>query len=333
MIPDTRLALISSLIVVTMASSGCHDKVTTHEPAASAFARLEAAPVAGDVIAKVGEREISRAELESFWRQHPELDRAQALDAIIDRQLLSVVAAERYADGDEALDYARKRGLVDALLTSKIELSETTEVADHERAQIEAKVLAEARKLEGYRASHLLVMIPEQADEASWEKGLGVIESQRALALQRPGLDGLYLAREQSGGEVEGFKIIINASLMFPAPGENVARSQLPAGWLDVVAPFKEATAKLIAEEGVGSLSAPVRTKFGWHIILAEEHIKGTALVGEALEEATQEMAEEVSAQRRLAKLLGQLLKDRSYFTVPETLEEDELMASKSAAE
>lgn len=326
-----HLALISLLAAVT--TTGCRDAVTEHEPAMSGFSRLESAPVTGDVIATIDGRDVSNAELESFWRQHPELTRAQALDAIIDRQLLSVVAAKRYAAGASELEYTRKRGLSDALLIKEIESGGTAEVTDAERSLIGAQVSSDAREVEGYRASHLLVMIPKEADEASWEKGLGVIESLRGVALQAPGLDGLYLAREQHGGEVEGFKLIINAGLTFPGPNERLDRSELPVGWLDVVPPFKQATAKLVAEAGVGVLSEPVRTQFGWHIILPEEHIKGGGLAGEALEQATQKKVEEVAAQRRLAALLGTLLKERSYFTVPETLEEDELLASKPAAE
>lgn len=128
---------------------------------------------------------------------------------------------------------------------------------------------AEFNQGEAVRARHILFALPAEADEAAEQATLG--KARETLALLRAGGDFAALAKERSddvgtkekGGDLGFFE-----------------RGQM-------VPPFEEAAFALEP----GSLSEPVRSPFGYHVIRVEEH---RAAQHTAFEEVRESLAREL---------------------------------------
>ncbi len=250
------------------------------------------------VVATVEGVPLLRADVELLWGSQPEWTAEEALEAAVEREVLAQEARRRgYHDRPEA-KFGRKQGLVQALLREEVE--ESARVQEERAERIEAIARARRRAPEGIRASHLVVLVPQEDDEGrrlSSEAKEPFFDEVRAVmdvAVERLGGraddDALrevaaWLNEEVLPDFSEGVEAVVNEHLRFPRPGERVQPDQLPSGWTQVVRPFGEAADEAVEEGKLGELMGPARTEFGWHLIRVDEVLPEQEVDPEALQE------------------------------------------------
>lgn len=236
------------------------------------------------------------------------------LETGIQREAAVSQALEQPGEIDgELLSFARKRGMVRRLLELEVEREVSRESlgGDAIRSRME-QLRSEAGRPEGVEASHLLVKLPERDDSETGSADDGsagqAVEARaeslvteitdwlRARSTEAEGaaltLEDLFVARrefedrlesEASDASSEKLKLVVNPHLRFPAP--NAPDWRRPSGWVDVVEPFRKAAGELAAEGDLPRLSEPVRTKYGWHVILVQKRLARKVPDAEALRE------------------------------------------------
>lgn len=200
---------------------------------------------ADEVVARVNGVEITQAELEIAAQdpllplgQMPEEQRREVLIAYLIDLELGARAAEEAAVAEDPefarqLEYSRRKLLLDALLERRVAEAVTEEA---KRALYDETVAGIEPENE-VRARHILVETREEAEEA--------------IARLEAGEDFAALAGELSQDPGSGPR---GGDLGF------FARDRM-------VGPFAEAAFALEP----GSVSEPVQTQFGWHVIRVEE--------------------------------------------------------------
>ncbi len=195
-----------------------------------------------DVVATVNGKPITQAELEAFRASRkdnkPRSERA-LVEELVNLELLRQAAEKQGLDKtprmQAELKNLERRALAGAELQRYIDSHKAELDEKALRKEYEAQV-ARIPKVE-YKARHILVDSKEEAEK--------IIE-----ALER-GADFADLAKKKSKGP----------------SGQNGG----DLGWFkpqNMVKPFSEAVAKL--EKGAFT-KAPVKTRFGWHVILLED--------------------------------------------------------------
>lgn len=287
-----HLGALAMLAVIACEPSSLHPELNEQE----IKRLLEQPPKTSStkqVVAKVGERELGLDAFERFWRSRPELDRQAALDAFIAQELLLEQALKApLPKQDPALVYARKRGLVDAWLTTNIEqpLAVLPNPTGHQplRDQVEQELSQPA----GLSASHLLVMAPREYKDPTTQKMVQLTPEQREPLLKQalsfaktklaPRLEGkaasaqtLEALRDELSKEASelGLSLIVNKQMRFMRPDQARRFSSLPSGWITPVPEFVEAADTLAREQGVGVISQVVSTPFGAHFLLIEQEL------------------------------------------------------------
>jgi peptidyl-prolyl cis-trans isomerase C len=244
---------------------------------ASALGAAAAAPAlaqtADDVVATVDGTDITLGEMIVARSQLPEQYQQLPPAVIFDGLLQQLIQQQLLAD---ALDEAPPRvGIAlkneERSLRAGEEVTRVAEEAVTEEALQQAYEarFADADPVTEYNASHILVETEEAA--------LALVEAARA-----EGADFAALARENSTGPSG------------PSGGE--------LGWFGpdaMVAPFQEAVAAMEP----GTVSEPVQTQFGWHVIRLNETRIAEAPPLESLRgELTQQLQAE-AVEARLATL------------------------------
>ena len=198
-----------------------------------------------DVVAKVGDTEITEADLafaaqdlgKELQRFPPAQWRKLLLDVMVDMELMAHAAREEGLDKDpdfqRQLDFLKLRALRNAYLAQKID----GEVTDEEVQAAYDKEFADFEGAEEINARHILVK-----DKA---------EAEAIIAELEGGADFDELAREKSTGP-SGPN---GGSLGYFAKGQ-------------MVPPFEAASFAL--EPGTYT-KEPVETQFGWHVIKLED--------------------------------------------------------------
>ncbi|EAV45871.1 hypothetical protein SIAM614_24667 [Stappia aggregata IAM 12614] len=198
-----------------------------------------------DVVAKVGDTEITEADLafaaqdlgKELQRFPPAQWRKLLLDVMVDMELMAHAAREEGLDKDpdfqRQLDFLKLRALRNAYLAQKID----GEVTDEEVQAAYDKEFADFEGAEEINARHILVK-----DKA---------EAEAIIAELDGGADFAELAREKSTGP-SGPN---GGSLGYFAKGQ-------------MVPPFEAAAFAL--EPGTYT-KEPVETQFGWHVIKLED--------------------------------------------------------------
>jgi hypothetical protein len=242
----------------------------------------------------------------------PEADAAEVRSTAIEREAAaSQLLAEPDTIDSALLSFARKRGMVRALLKREVEAAVSEK--DLESAAVRNRIdqlRQKAGRPEGIEASHLLVKSPGSSsdDTSGGTEVAGGAESAdparlrdlareiRAWLLRQADGDSqvtvedLFRARRQFE---TSSSLVVNPHLRFTAPG--APDWQKPSGWVDVVSTFREKAGELADRGAFLEVSEPVETKFGWHLII--------------LEETFPRKAPEPKALRRLAE--RQLLRQR----------------------
>ncbi|MEJ8475751.1 peptidylprolyl isomerase [Roseibium algae] len=199
----------------------------------------------GDVVAKVGNSEITEADLAfaaqdlgaELKRFPPAQWRAILLDVLVDMELLAEAAKNADIDKDpdfkKQVDFLTLRALRNAYLAQKIDGA----ITEEEVKAAYDKEFADFEGPEEMKARHILVK--EKAEAEAIIKDL------------EGGADFAELAKEKSTG---------------PSGPNGGDLGYFSKG--QMVPPFEEALLKL--EKGTFT-KEPVETQFGWHVILLED--------------------------------------------------------------
>ncbi len=234
---------IPLLVVGTALLAGCNQEKaadTGSTPAATVAPAINKA----DAVAMVNGQYIAKSTLEALEKEIAERSHGQTfpkeklIEELIQRELLVQDAAQKQLDKSPEvlaqLEAAKKALLTQADLQNFIKANPVTEAEI--KAEYDSKVAAE--KGTEYKASHILVKTEEEAKKliAELDKGADF-----AKLANKNSLDA---KESQNGGDLGWFS----------------------AG--QMVAPFSEAVAAL--EKGKYS-KEPVKTQFGYHVILKED--------------------------------------------------------------
>jgi hypothetical protein len=335
-----RFALTSLLISVATLVGCKEDHSGAHpEPGAALDALLRVDPEV--VVARIDGHPIGLDEVIAYWSEHRELSAQEALEAVVARHRMVQFGLEKDETiglGEAELTFARKQAMVRVLLERLVEAEVTQDtLTPEEISEMEQSLGQRAFVPPGVRASHILVQVPRETQGQDGGRAQRLSEEQRERLYQesRPIIDAIAaeLAREQSvnvdsllalertyrAGVSAPLGLLVNAHLSFPIqpprPGES-----LPAGWIRVVPAFMEAAAELANTGAVPALSPPVRSEFGWHVILLEETFDARAAEPNGLRELAMQEALRLRRAGRLEELLTQWVEQSTVYLYPDVI-------------
>lgn len=234
---------IPLLVVGTALIAGCNQETSTNAgstPATTASPAVDKA----DAVAVVNGQYISKSSLETLEKEIAERSHGQTfpkeklVEELVQRELLVQDALQKQLDKSPEfiaqLEAAKKSLLTQAVLQNFIKANPVTDAEI--KAEYDNKVAAE--KGTEYKARHILVKTEAEAKKLITELNKG---ADFAKLANKHSLDA---KESQNGGDL---------------------------GWFSaaqMVAPFSEAVAAL--EKGKYS-KEPVKTQFGYHVILKED--------------------------------------------------------------
>lgn len=240
------------------------------------------------VVATVGGRELGLREFEAYWRRRPDLEAEEVVERVVEREIAVQRALDEEVDDWTQVGRARKRARVQQFLETTIEEAvPASELPDEDvRAEVE-RLRRKLRRPAGFRASQIVAMVPERhrgasegveqtegAARAAFDRARDEIGRVRAELDGQPSLTALYRARRQFVGEGDGTEWIVNANLRFPDPSDPASDEEdLRTGWLSVAPPLARAARDLASSQQFGVLSEPVRTRYGWHLIVVHDRL------------------------------------------------------------
>lgn len=264
--------LIPILIAGTAVLAGCdHRPVGVSAPAVKKEDAV--ASVNGQYISKKSLEDLEKDIAERSHGQSPAFPRDKLVEELVQRELLVQDAVQKKLDQTPEtvaqLDSARKALLTQASLQNYLK---TNPVTDEEiKKEYDSKV-GGANSVE-YKASHILVKTEEEAKKMLAELDKGAKFDKLANK------NSLDAKESQNGGQLGWF-----------SPSQ-------------MVVPFSEAVAKL--EKGKYT-KAPVKTQFGYHIILLEDTRKQNPPPLEAVKEQLTPMLQRQKVQTMVENLRKQ---------------------------
>lgn len=245
--------LIPLFVASTVIISGCDLKPQTGASSAPAVKKEDAiASVNGQYISKKTLEDLENDLVQRNHGQAPTFPKDKLVDELVQREILVQDALQKKLDQTPEviaqLDAAKKAILTQASLQAYLKANPISD------ADIKKEYDSKVGGTNGteYKASHILVKTEEEAKKLIAELDKG---GKFAKLANKHSLDA---KESQNGGDLGWF----NPSQM--------------------VAPFSEAVAKL--EKGKYS-KEPVKTQFGYHIILREDSRKQAAPPLEAVKE------------------------------------------------
>ncbi|MCX7081805.1 MAG: peptidylprolyl isomerase [Methylococcales bacterium] len=244
--------IIPLLIASTALIAGCDQQSNTNSTSSEPVVNK------ADAIAVVNGHYIAKATLEKLEKEIAERSHGQVfpkeklIEELIQRELLVQDAEQKHLENSAEilaqLDSAKKTLLTQADVQDFIKSNPVTDAEI--KAEYDSKVAGENGT--EYKARHILVKTEDEAKKIIAELDKG---GDFAKLANKNSLDG---KEAQNGGDLGWF-----------APSQ-------------MVAPFSEAVVKL--EKGQYT-KAPVKTQFGWHIILREDSKAQTPPPLEAVKE------------------------------------------------
>lgn len=274
--PSARIWITLSLVAMVVAA-GCGQESVHPE---SLEAKLKSQISAETPAVEVDDRSVDVAEFESFWSNEPSLSREDAVARFVERELIFAPALEAGLADDPEVAVARKRVMVRILLAETVE-ADVTEVSVEESEVTRVATLAsqEIGHPVGLRASHILVSVPpeekasEQVRKEAYGRARSTIGRIRSELPERPTPYDLLKTRRAFAERVESpLSVDVNAHLQFPI---SKPTGSLPKGWLNVVPEFRQSALEMARAGRLGELSDPVKSPFGWHLIVVHEVLPG----------------------------------------------------------
>ncbi len=265
--------LIPILIASTAILTACDPKGMTGSSAPSVKKEDAIASVNGQYISKKTLEDLEKDLTQRSQGQAPAFPKEKLVDELVQREILVQDAVQKKLDQTPEvvaqLDAARKAILTQASLQAYLKTNPITD-ADIKK-EYDSKV-GGANGTE-YKASHILVKTEDEAKKLIAELDKG---GKFAKLANKHSLDA---KESQNGGDLGWF-----------SPSQ-------------MVAPFSEAVAKL--EKGKYT-KTPVKTQFGWHIILSEDSRKQAAPPLEAVKEQLTPMLQRQKIQNMVEGLRKQ---------------------------
>jgi len=233
--------------------------------------------VAGDIVARVGERSISALEIEDRMAAG-EVSAEAALDQMIDEALL-VREAERLGFTEDRQDERSIDRLMVRTMLHDLEEESTPESVSEEELQ-EAYALHASSFVtpERRRSWHILV---EEQSEAAETLAESIVRELRQATNPRT-----VYERYAEGG-LEGLALQVRAEDL-PAITEMAQMKK----------PYKDA---VFAAESEGPLKKAVKTSYGWHAIVVAEILPEKV---RTIDEVEGEIRKQLSQTKRLAKVV-----------------------------
>lgn len=351
MIESRRNKLVSPVLFITgflvaVILVGCEQTAVEHpQPLDALSSSLEQASRAStaqqDVIARVDGVALTRQDLELFWRDHPEYNKQQAVDALIARELVIArwkageVTLEEEPLSEVAIDLAaaRKRGMVRALLKEQVEGKVDVGVPDEQTVDaIVNGYLLTASKPAGYKIDQLVVAPKKDAPPEDWKRAEELIRAFDArITPERDVLTQMQELYEESGGSEGNLYIRVNRGLTFKSPGADPTLS-LPEGWLEVFPEVAKEADRVASMGGEGSRTPPVRSRVGWHILLIDEVIAAEQPSPEEIQDEVARQYERHLYSQRYSEFATPLVEAAHFELYPENLEENATAAAPSSA-
>ncbi|MGD8937544.1 MAG: peptidylprolyl isomerase [Thiogranum sp.] len=268
-----KLRYLTLALGIMMLAGGCDQLQSAGQGQGSSSAP---APVINDtsaVEATVNGTPITAAVLDLYEKQMKNLrpgaaiDRKTILDEVITLELASQSGSKQGLDKDTALQLQIEQQRRSVIAAAAIQ----NYLKDHPITDDELKKLYDEQVPKGneYKARHILVDDEEQA--------------KKLIAELEGGADFSELAKQYSTG---------------PS-----GKSGGELGWFSpkqMVAPFSEAVAKL--EKG-GYTKEPVKTQFGWHVIILDDVRESTPPSFEQLKPRLQAFAQKQRIQQYVSEL------------------------------
>lgn len=308
-------------LAVAWIVAGCEEADSSHPDPVEALERLRDDSV-DELVATVNGYSLGAGEVRTRWRNDRSARRSEIVDAIVDREIAVQKGIERARPGDADLELVRKRAMVRALLREEVDREIAASDLDPEELErVEGRIRRRVGRPAGIRASHLLVTpASSEATAGRSDDGSGKVgepsERERARRWSerfrgelpdRPELEDLFELRRNYRGELpDTLEIAVDANLAFPAPGARPFDGELPAGWMEVVSPFAEAAQRLLEEGREGELSAPIESRYGYHLILAHGRVDPRVPEGEAVREVAISKLLEKRRSERFERLVEQ---------------------------
>jgi len=293
---------IPLLVVGTALIAGCNQETSTNAgstPATTASPAVDKA----DAVAVVNGQYIPKSSLETLEKEIAERSHGQTfpkeklVEELVQRELLVQDALQKQLDKSPEfiaqLEAAKKALLTQAVLQNFIKANPVTDAEI--KAEYDSKVAAE--KGTEYKARHILVKTEAEAKKLIAELDKGADFSKLA---NKHSLDA---KESQNGGDL---------------------------GWFSaaqMVAPFSEAVAAL--EKGKYT-KAPVKTQFGYHVILKEDDRPVTPPPLEAVKEQLTPFMQRKKVQSMIEGLRNQA---KVEVLVPLTEEKPKTEAAPAPAE
>lgn len=301
---------------IALLITGCDQAGPPHPDAVAAATALSAAPPLGQPAATVGAATLGADELAAFWAMHPGWTREQAAAAWTAQAALSQVALKDISRFDSALlDDGRRRGLVRALMAREVEAGATTPPPADELTPRVAQLRRESlERPAGLQVSHLVVAVPREVPDAEREalfaRARQALDQLVPLIPARPTALELGDLADRAVSAVSAPLVVrSDAHMTFMRTGQPpLAKDELPAGWLEVVAEFAQAAEPWATPERLGARSEPVRTPFGWHVLVVERVIEARGPDDAALTARALAQADAAQRQQRLIKWFEPLL-------------------------
>jgi hypothetical protein len=325
--------------LLAAAAAGCGFSGPEHPSAAGEFDRMRAAEP-DEPVARVDERALGRGDFQAYWNEHPELEAPSVIDRVLERE----VALQRALDADVAvgadLDFVRKQAMVRRLLAEEIEAEIGPEDVDKKSVERIKKGLRRTLgRPAGIRASHLLVMVPQEKNkkkkkkqdrpdperDRQFEQAREWAAQIRASLPDRPTAEDLFEARRTFQDRVpEPLNVVVNAHLTFPGPDSRPFRGNLPEGWMHVVQEFQKKAGEMVEAGRLEELSEPTRSKYGWHLIRPEGRRGGRIPDPDALHDYAVSRAMRVERNKLLMEKFERWRQGMAIFQFPERVTEQQ---------
>lgn len=330
-----RIYRVIPFVVIALSLGACADSSGEHPSVEAALRDFQAQPVSA-VAVEVNGRAISATEWGAF-QQHG-VEPEAALEDLLVRELLVEEAEKRGYRTQEPLVLVRKKAMVQQLLSQEIEAPVEAEGLDAQALKAAEDALRrQVGHPPGLQASHILVSVPPDKQKGASKEELErwFAQAKESLAIMRdelsarPTISQLYEVRDRHRDTIaEPLEIHVNAHLIFPIDAylpkeEGVAYGQaLPATWRAVVPEFGQAATDLAREDKFGQLSDPVKSGFGWHLLMAEKLYPAQLPDARLLGEVASAQLVRQARHKRLVARMSAWMEAASVQTFPQVIAE-----------